>query len=145
MVGYHGGRIVRRYCPTLLIGAIWQQLTRETVGIMRCVKCPVPNCGRWLLLSTNRTHREHCVAACRKRTWRRGRIAAAHGQVERRARGGVLPLQRSAAGDSVCCGGLDPPNIQKMARPTSRHSMLKPTINSISNVTVSAGVGAIRL
>lgn len=66
------------------------------------------------------------------------KLNAAHAGV------GVLPLQRSATGFDLL-GRLDLPNIQKMARPTSRHSMLKPTINSISNVTVSAGVGAIRL
>ncbi|MGQ9919667.1 MAG: hypothetical protein ACUVS7_19915 [Bryobacteraceae bacterium] len=46
MVGYHGGQIVLRYCPMLLIDAIWQQFTRETAGIIHCAKCPAPTCER---------------------------------------------------------------------------------------------------
>jgi hypothetical protein len=43
MVGYHGGQIVRRYRPTLLIGTIWRQLalqTLESAGV-KSVKLPL--------------------------------------------------------------------------------------------------------
>jgi hypothetical protein len=65
------GKIVLRYRPTLLIDGIWQEFAREVASIIRCAKCPAPNCGRWFLRSTGRADRQYCSATCRMRAWRR--------------------------------------------------------------------------
>jgi hypothetical protein len=67
------GKIVLRYRPTLLIDAIWQQFAREAAGIIRCAKCPAPNCGRWFLRSVGRADRQYCSPTCRMRAWRQDR------------------------------------------------------------------------
>lgn len=53
------------YRPTLLIDAIWQKLARKAAGIIRCARCPAPNCGRWFLRSSGRRDREYYSATCR--------------------------------------------------------------------------------
>jgi hypothetical protein len=67
-----GGKIVLRYRPVFLIDAIWQQFAREVAGIIRCAKCPAPNCGRWFLRSQTRSDRQYCSPTCRMRAWRQG-------------------------------------------------------------------------
>ncbi len=65
-------RLVLSYQPTSLIDAIWQQLAREAAGIIRCARCPAPNCGRWFLRNAGRGDRQYCSPACRMRAWRAG-------------------------------------------------------------------------
>jgi hypothetical protein len=64
------GKIVLRYRPVLLIDAIWQQFAREVAGIIRCARCPAPNCGRWFLRSAGHSDRQYCSPTCRMRVWR---------------------------------------------------------------------------
>jgi hypothetical protein len=35
-----------RYCPPDLRAALWQSLAGEAAGLIRCVRCPAPSCGR---------------------------------------------------------------------------------------------------
>ena len=50
-------KLVLRYRPAFLIDAIWRQFAREAAGIIRCARCPAPNCGRWFLRSAGRSDR----------------------------------------------------------------------------------------
>jgi hypothetical protein len=61
------GKIVLRYHPVLLIDAIWQQLVGEAAGIIRCARCPAPNCGRWFLRNAGRSDRQYCSSTGRMR------------------------------------------------------------------------------
>ena len=61
-----------RHRPVRLIDAIWQQFAGEIAGLIVCVKCPAPKCGRWFPRSTVRSDREYCSHACQMRAWRAG-------------------------------------------------------------------------
>jgi hypothetical protein len=54
----------------LLIDAIWHEFAPEAADIIHCVKCPAPNCARWILRTAGRSDRQYCSAACRMRAWR---------------------------------------------------------------------------
>jgi hypothetical protein len=65
MVDNPDARIVHRHRPVFPIGAIWRQFARKTAGIIRCAKCPAPNCGRWFLRDTGCADRNFCAGAYR--------------------------------------------------------------------------------
>ena len=58
--------------PARLIDAIWQRFAEEIAGMITCVKCPAPKCGRWFLRSAGRSDRQYCSHPCQMRQLRAG-------------------------------------------------------------------------
>lgn len=59
------------YRPSTLAGALWQRFAEEVAGLMCCVRCPAPKCGRWFLIGdAARNDKQYCSGACRSRTFR---------------------------------------------------------------------------
>jgi hypothetical protein len=68
----NGASFRLRYRPPNLRAALWQRFAGEIAGIIRCARCPAPDCGRWLLKGDDsRSDRKFCSAACRIRAFRR--------------------------------------------------------------------------
>ena len=60
-----------RYDSTTLAGALWQRLAEEVSGVICCVRCPAPRCGRWFPIDdTTRNDKRYCSGACRSRSSR---------------------------------------------------------------------------
>jgi hypothetical protein len=61
-----------RYCPITLSAALWQRFAAEVAGLIHPVRCPAPNCGRWVLRGTAaRSDKRFCSNACKNRAFRR--------------------------------------------------------------------------
>ena len=66
-----GGPFRLRYRPPDLRAALWQRLAGEASGLIRCVRCPAPSCGRWFLTGgASRSDRQFCSDRCRVRAFR---------------------------------------------------------------------------
>src|SRR5271157_5535100 len=63
-------QFIIRHRPARLIDAIWQRFAEEVAGLVTCVRCPAPGCGRWFPRSTGRSDRQYCSHACQMRAWR---------------------------------------------------------------------------
>jgi hypothetical protein len=68
----NGSGFRMRYRPATLRTALWQRLAGEATGLIRCVRCPAPACGRWFLKGQpSRKDKQFCSDKCRVSAFRR--------------------------------------------------------------------------
>jgi hypothetical protein len=66
-----GGPFRLCYRPPDLRAALWQRFASEAAGLLRCVRCPAPSCGRWFLTGgASRSDKQFCSDRCRVRAFR---------------------------------------------------------------------------
>lgn len=58
-----------------LRAALWQRMAGEVAGLLQCVRCPAPRCGRWFLKGDFRSDRAFCSKTCKVRLFRKQRNA----------------------------------------------------------------------
>jgi hypothetical protein len=73
----NGSGFRMRYQPATLRAALWQRLAGEVAGLLRCVRCPAPRCGRWFLKDDSRSDRQFCSKTCKVRAFRYRFVAIA--------------------------------------------------------------------
>jgi hypothetical protein len=61
------------YRPATLHAALWQRMAGEVAGLLLCVRCPAPRCGRWFLKGDSRCDRTFCSKTCKVRAFRKQR------------------------------------------------------------------------
>jgi hypothetical protein len=65
------GHFQLRYRSSTLAGALWQRMAEEVSGVISCMRCPAPRCGRWFLIDEEtRNDKRYCSGACRSRIFR---------------------------------------------------------------------------